>query len=174
MNESPSAPSQGHHLPGADLRTVMSRFVTGVTVVTFIAGGEYRGITVNSFCSLSLEPPLVMVALAVSSRRHDLLIDRPFTVNILDAASEPVARHFAAGPPAPHLVRWHEGELAPHLADCLAYLECSPHALHPAGDHTMFIGRVESFGQRAGSALAYYCGRYVQVADPVQGVEHML
>ncbi|MBI0298847.1 flavin reductase, partial [Streptomyces sp. PRKS01-29] len=87
----------------AALRACMSRFATGVTVVTFAGDEGPRGVTMNSFTSVSADPPLVLISVARRTRSHDQLVDRPFCVNVLGAEQEPIARLFAGaqGPTRP-------------------------------------------------------------------------
>jgi flavin reductase (DIM6/NTAB) family NADH-FMN oxidoreductase RutF len=74
-------------------RQVMSQFATGITIVTTAAGEEMHGLTVNSFCSVSLDPPLVLVCIDKDAHSHDLIAQgKNFAVNILLAAQEPLAR----------------------------------------------------------------------------------
>lgn len=100
--------SRDHHFRGS-----LGRFATGVAIVTFDgagiaeAAGKRHGITVNSFTSVSMELPLVLVSIARSTRSHDELKDRPFTVNILGAEQQGLAMYFA-GRPA-HEPVWVEG-----------------------------------------------------------------
>ena len=106
------------------LRSCLGRFATGVVVVTFDSGDGPRGLTVNAFTSVSMDPPLILVSVARRAKAHDLLHDRAFCVNVLGAEQESLARQFAGGPDAP--VRWVEHGVAPRLAGVLAYLMCQP------------------------------------------------
>ena len=157
------------------LRSCLGRFATGVAVVTFDgpAGVDERhGITVNSFTSVSLDPPLVLVSVGKRARSHDLLRDRPFTVNVLGAEQEPIARCFAGGP-AINLF-WVEGEHAPRLAGVLAHLECTPWRAYDAGDHTLFLGEVAGYDFRDGDALAFLTSRFTILAEEQLGHEHLI
>src|SRR5688500_7946353 len=100
------------------LRACLSRFVTGVAAVSCRAEGEVRGLTVNSFTSVSLDPPLVLVSVARSARATGHLGRVPFTVNVLSAAQLDVALHFAARPQDPLRVTWQS--TGDHLAPALA------------------------------------------------------
>ncbi len=84
-----------HHFRGS-----LGRFATGVAIVTFDGVSRRHGITVNSFTSVSMDPPLVLVSIARSTKAHDELKDRPFTVNILGAEQQALAMHFAGRPGA--------------------------------------------------------------------------
>jgi flavin reductase (DIM6/NTAB) family NADH-FMN oxidoreductase RutF len=151
----------------ARFRAALATFATGITVVGHRAeDGSPRGITVNAFISLSLDPPLVVVAIARAARSHDLLADKPYSVNVLKVEQEPLARHFA-GDPQDVEIRWVQGTVAPRLPEPLAWLECEPWAAHDGGDHTLYVGRVRDFLFGEGDALGFYASRFVPVARPV-------
>jgi flavin reductase len=148
------------------LRTCLGCFASGVTVVSYATTDGPRGFTANSFTSVSLEPPLVLVSVARHGRGHDLLAERPFTVNILRAEQEALARHFAT---RDHdmVVEWVDGDAGPRLAGVLAYLACEPWAAHPAGDHTIYLGRVVALDSTESDALGFFRSRFVPVAQPL-------
>jgi len=162
--------------PAAWLRASLGRFATGVAVVTFTTldddGWQHRrGITVNSFTSVSMDPPLVLVSLQRAVQSHDLLRGRPFSVNVLGAEQRDLALRFA-GKPQPDLARtpsWIEGEVAPHLAGALVTFECTPWAEYDGGDHTLFLGRVERFEHRSGDALGFAFGAFTTIPEPPAG-----
>ncbi len=156
----------------AALRACLGRFATGVAVVTFAADDGPHGITVNSFTSVSLRPPLVLASVARAARSHDLLAGRAFTVNVLGAEQEALARSFAGGERRD--AAWIEGTLAPRLAGVLAHLECRPWRAYDGGDHTLFVGEVAHFDYRSGDALGYLAGRFVPIADLDLGFEHLI
>jgi flavin reductase (DIM6/NTAB) family NADH-FMN oxidoreductase RutF len=148
-------------------RAALARFATGVTVVGYTGeDGTPRGVTVNAFSSVSLEPSLVMVAIARRARSHEMLRSRPFSVNVLKVEQEPLARHFA-GEDQDVEIRWVKGAVAPRLAEPLAWLECEPWAEYEGGDHTLFVGRVVDFLFGDADALGFYQSRFVPVARPV-------
>jgi flavin reductase (DIM6/NTAB) family NADH-FMN oxidoreductase RutF len=154
------------------LRACLGRFATGVAVVTFDGPEGRHGITVNSFTSVSLDPPLVLVSVAKRARSHDLLRGRAFTVNVLGAEQELLARRFAGGAECEPV--WAEGEHAPRLAGVLAHLECTPWRAYDGGDHTLFLGEVQGFDFRDGDALGYHASRFTTVADDQLGHEHLI
>ena len=158
--------------PGERLRSCLGRFVTGVTVVTFDGGGRRHGITVNSFTSVSLDPPLVLVSVARTARSHDALHGRPFCVNVLGAEQEDVARAFAGGGDA--VPSWHESADPPRLSNVLAHLSCRPWRAYGGGDHTLFLGEVTGYAYRDGDALAYANSRFTTVAEPAFGHEYLI
>ena len=131
-----------------DLRALLRRVPSGVGVVTVDADGQRVGLTVTALVTLSLDPPLVGVAVGRSAALHELLREAGgFAVSLLAAGQEAVAQHFARG--VPPIALWvgidvAEGPRGPLLADALGWLECSLWAEVPAGDHTLFVGQVES------------------------------
>lgn len=160
---------------GGLLRNCLAQFATGVTVVTFAAPAGPRGLTVNSFTSVSLDPPLVLVSIAKSAAAHELLEGEPFCVNVLSAEQEGLARRFAGvlsrdlprwAPPCEHGV--------PRLDGALAFLECTPWRVYDAGDHSLFLGEVVHFSHRRGAALVYLSHRFTTVAEPELGVEYLI
>ena len=155
------------------LRNSLGRFVTGVAVLTFNVDEGPRGITINSFTSVSLDPPLILASIAKSSRSHDLLADGiPFTVNILGAEQEAVARHFSRrGQDLP--VRWSVEASSPRLLGTLAHFECKPWRSYDAGDHTLVLGEVIDFAAREGDALGFFTSRFMPVAEERLGHEDL-
>ncbi|UVJ38196.1 flavin reductase family protein [Arthrobacter sp. CJ23] len=168
-----TARPRAHHFRGS-----LGRFATGVAIVTFdgaaTAGGPGRryGITVNSFTSVSMEPPLVLVGIARTARAHDELNGRPFTVNILGAEQQQLAMHFA-GRPGPEPL-WVEGGTAPRLSNVLAYFECTPWAAYDGGDHTLYVGEVADFNYRSGDALAFANSAFTTIPESQLGMEDLL
>ncbi|WP_028270058.1 flavin reductase [Arthrobacter sp. CC3] len=156
-----------HHFRGS-----LGRFATGVAIVTFDGATKRHGITVNSFTSVSMEPPLVLVSIARTAKAHDELAGRPFTVNILGAEQRHLATHFAGRPG--YEPRWVEGATAPRLAGVLAYFECRPWAAYDGGDHTLYLGEVADFDYRHGDALAFANGTYTTIPDRELGMEDLL
>jgi flavin reductase (DIM6/NTAB) family NADH-FMN oxidoreductase RutF len=135
--------------PEADLRALMRRFPHGVAVLTVDAEGERLGLTVASLVSLSLEPPLVGVAVDRQAAMHELLRRAGgFALSLLADGQEWLAQHFARG--VPPIAMWHgiasrEGAAgAPLLVGALGWLECRLVSEHETGDHTLFVGEVLS------------------------------
>jgi flavin reductase (DIM6/NTAB) family NADH-FMN oxidoreductase RutF len=159
-------------LDARSLRSCLGRFATGVVVVSFDASEGRRGITVNSFTSVSVDPPLVLVSVARKARSHDALKGRPFCVNVLAAEQEAVARQFAGSGEAQ--VVWREGTEVPRLAGSLAHLECRPWRDYDGGDHTLFLGEVVDFDYRDGDALAFHTSRFTAILDTQLGIEDLI
>jgi len=154
-------------------RRIMSQFATGVTIVTTRAGEEIHGLTANSFCSVSLEPPLVLVCVDQQAQSHDLIAaGRNFAVNILAASQEALARRFATNhlPAAERFagIQFHpEATGAPILQDALGWLDCTLFARYPGGDHTIFVGEVVALGRRDGDEpLLYFASNYQNLTAP--------
>jgi flavin reductase (DIM6/NTAB) family NADH-FMN oxidoreductase RutF len=143
---------------------MLSRFATGVTVVT-VQGpdGRPHGMTVSSLTSVSLEPPLVLVCIDRSARMHRLITGADgFVVNVLAADQEELSRRFAD----PHDDRFEglqcratPGGLV-YFDGTLAHIEARTQALHEAGDHTIVVGRVIGGDARDGRPLMYFRGGY--------------
>lgn len=149
------------------LRTALGRFATGVTIVSTVGeGGQWAGLTVSSFSSLSLEPPLVLWSLRLESPSLAAFEHSPhFAVNVLGEAHIGLSRRFATA----HEHRFGEGEWAlgahgaPVLHDAVAVFECETVTRQDAGDHRLYIGRVLHFTEHAHAPLLYRSGHYHQL-----------
>jgi flavin reductase len=156
----------GCRLNTYELRTCLGCFGTGVTVVTVQGPSEPRGLTVNAFTSVSLDPPLVLVSINKKARSHDLLRANPFAINVLASDQEHLALNFA-GTHDPKLeIPWREGKAAPYLGGTVAHFQCEPHEAYDGGDHTLFIGRIVHFRYNDGDALGYFRSRFTRLAEP--------
>jgi flavin reductase (DIM6/NTAB) family NADH-FMN oxidoreductase RutF len=152
-----------------DLRACMGHFTTGVTVVSSEVGGEPHGATVNAFTSVSLDPPLVLVSLARTTRSSVYLAGRPFTVNVLREGQHDVALHFAGNPIAPP-PRWEPlgGGLAPRLASALAYIACTPWRAYDGGDHILYVGEVQRIEHFGGAPLVFFRGAFRELGPSIE------
>jgi flavin reductase (DIM6/NTAB) family NADH-FMN oxidoreductase RutF len=137
----------------------MGHFASGVTVVTTEHMGLLHGMTVSSFSSLSLKPPLVLICIDKGVSCHDAIATSGrFAVNILEKHQEHLSRRFAT----PNIdkfmgVAFSLGQLGlPLLDDALAAIECRLHNTFDGGDHTIFVGEVVDAEVREGSPLLYY------------------
>jgi flavin reductase (DIM6/NTAB) family NADH-FMN oxidoreductase RutF len=142
-------------------RTALGRFASGVTLITTAGPDGIHGMTANAFTSVSLDPPLVLVAIAQQARTHSFLsATRRFGVSVLSVEQEEFAWHFAGRPreglSAPFI--WKRD--VPLLQHALAHLVCRIEATYPGGDHSLFLSRVEELWYRDGSPLTYYQGRF--------------
>ncbi|MGH3282016.1 MAG: flavin reductase family protein [Trebonia sp.] len=160
--------------PAHFLRGCLGRFATGVAVVSFAEpDGGLRGVTVNSFTSVSIDPPLILIAVQRTASSHDLLRGRRFTVNVLGAEQRALALHFA-GQPQSLRPAWTEGGYGPRLAGSLCYFECTPWAEYDGGDHTLFLGEVQRFDYRDGDALGFVNGQFTTIPQSAPGYEALL
>jgi 4-hydroxyphenylacetate 3-hydroxylase, reductase component len=146
-------------------RQALGCFPTGVAVITALTSeGHSVGITVNSFTSVSLEPPMVLWCLDKRSQLYEVFTTtRSFTVSVLGTAHEDVSARLAKQ--GSHsladiaLIETEQGP--PALADALAFFECAIEAVYEGGDHAILLGRVLRFARRdAGAPLVYFKGRY--------------
>lgn len=149
-------------------RSVLGRFASGITVVTTRdAEGRDVGMTVSAFCSVSLDPPLVQVCVDHAASLYAALsVSKGYGVNILAAEQEALSRRFATAESTRRFdgIGYRRGESGVLLLDdALAHLECRIVASHPTGDHTMFVGEVESATARSARPLLYYRGGYAQL-----------
>ncbi len=151
---------------GDELRDAMRRFPAGVAVLTVASEGQRFGVTVGSLASVSLEPPLVAVAIGVHSFVHTPLRDAGrFALSLLSGDQAAIAQHFARN--APPIALWTGVETResdapePLLAGANAWLQCELAGEHPAGDHTLVLGAVTSIDLgRGGAGLVYVDGEY--------------
>jgi 3-hydroxy-9,10-secoandrosta-1,3,5(10)-triene-9,17-dione monooxygenase reductase component len=151
-----------------EFRSAMSRFASGVTIVTTATEAQQPiGLTVSSFASLSLEPPLVLVCIDKRASIHDQLIEgRYFAVNVLAEDQEILSRRFASRDADRFSgTGYAEGVTgAPILNDVLAAMECRIVHTYPGGDHTIIVGEVERATVNDGKPLAYFRGGYAELA----------
>ena len=166
MSELPAASRE--YRTGSDSRTLrdaLGCFATGVTVVTCLdSAGQPVGLTANSFTSVSLDPPLLLVCIAKAAASAEAMTAAShFAVNVLQTEQQPASIRFATrhedrfGPND-----WSAGEYgAPVLDQSLGVYECEAYAVHDAGDHHMLIGHVLKARFDAGlDPLLYFRGSY--------------
>jgi flavin reductase (DIM6/NTAB) family NADH-FMN oxidoreductase RutF len=150
-----------------EFRSVLGRFPSGVTVVTTKNGdGSDEGMTVSAFCSVSLEPPLVLICIEKNASAHKALTTASgFVINILAATQEQIARRFSIVDidrfEGVGYSRSQSGFAL--LDDVLGIIECARFAMHDAGDHTIIVGEVEAARAQSGTPLLYYRGGYAQL-----------
>jgi flavin reductase (DIM6/NTAB) family NADH-FMN oxidoreductase RutF len=168
----PTQASVPLEVPAADaLRSAFGRYATGITLVTCLdSRGAPCGLTVNSFSSLSLEPPLVLWSLRLRSTNLDAFTTaRHFAVNVLSESHLGLSRHFATQPADQRFSqgRWRVGlGDAPVLEDAAASFECALRGWHDEGDHRLFIGQVGRVTQAEGEPLVYHGGAYRRLGPP--------
>jgi flavin reductase (DIM6/NTAB) family NADH-FMN oxidoreductase RutF len=148
-----------------EFRHVLGHFASGVTVVTTLdAEDRPAGLTASSFTSVSLDPPLILVCVDHKAQCYPALRDAGrFAVHILHTDQEHLSRRFATT----KIENKFDGldyavtpRRLPILKEAHAYLECTTISTHHAGDHTIFVGRVEDAQAGAGHPLLYYRGKY--------------
>ena len=148
------------------LRQTLGRFVTGVTVIAMEVDRDIRAMTANSFTSLSLDPPLVLVCLGKDTKTGLLIHEASgFAVSILSHSQRDLSSYFAGlwrepTPPPFTFVNWDGG---PRLEGSAAAIGCRVHAIHEGGDHWIVVGQVISTyrDETAGEPLVFFGGRYV-------------
>lgn len=135
-------------------------------MTTTSADGSDEGMTVSAFCSVSLEPPLVLICIEKNASAYEALTNAPqFVVNVLSAEQEQIARRFSIVDidrfEGVGFSRSRNGIAV--LDDVLAVIECKRVALHDAGDHTIIVGEVEAGRTENGTPLLYYRGGYAEL-----------
>ncbi len=148
-------------------RDAAGRFATGVTVVTVNDGGVYRAMTANSFTSVSLDPPLVLICVDLEASMHGPIHEAGvFAVNVLTAEQRPIAELFARrgelAEPMGGVPFTIGGTGSPLLEGTLGWFECEVWREYEGGDHTIYVGRLldMSLLQPDGEPLLFYGGRY--------------
>lgn len=150
-------------------RKIMGRFATGVTVVTTAGPAGLHGLTANAVASLSLDPPLMMIAIDKQAASLDFLKqNRCFAVNILALGQESLSRRFATpGPKEFAGLDCKTAETgAPIIPGGLGFVDCRVVDVFPGGDHEIFVGEILAGESRDGLPLLYFAGGYRRLADP--------
>lgn len=160
------------------LRRALGRFATGVTVVTCRdRQGHPCGITVNSFSSVSLAPPLILWNIARVSNSFAAFVDAPhFVVNVLAEHQHELAVHFAR---SDHTlfdgIDWQDNAAGvPVLPGSIATFACRRYAIYPGGDHDIVVGEVTDLATAPGAPLLFHDGRYAAVARQLRDDESPL
>jgi flavin reductase (DIM6/NTAB) family NADH-FMN oxidoreductase RutF len=158
------------------LRNAFGTFMTGVTVVTAKdRNGTPLGFTANSFTSVSLDPPLILVCLANSSKNYDTFVGaNSFAVNILAETQIALSNTFASRVEDRFAeVDWRDGPNgSPILADVSAWFDCAMFKTVEAGDHVILIGEVKAFDANTAPGLGYARGAYVTPSTAADALEH--
>lgn len=162
-------------MDAATFRAALGQWPTGVTLVTTAVDGQWYGVTASSFSSVSLDPPLVSVCLARSAFAHDLVLaSGAFGVTILAKDQAELGQRFArfeAGVDRFEGASWETASTgSPLLSQALGWLDCVVEHAYSGGDHTIFVGRVESAATpRTTSPLLYHSRTWGQFADQLPG-----
>jgi len=152
-----------------EFRAALGRFASGVTIVTTRdKTGRFHGITVSAFCSVSLEPPLILVCIDKDTGSHRALEETDsFVVNILREDQQYLSDRFASFLPDKFDgVEYYLGiDDLPVLENVPANLECRLRYSHAGGDHTIFVGEIERATLSDGKPLVYFYGNYRKIED---------
>lgn len=156
-------------IDGDQFKSAMSRWATGVTIITARAGDQVHGMTVSDFAGLSLDPPLVLVC--ADKKANTLgVVEKGgcFCVNVLEADQSALSNKFAS---KKHEWQRFDGLVceqgpsgAPQIPGALMSLDCRLEANHEGGDHVILVGRVQQIVQREGDPLIYFAGSYRSLA----------
>ena len=153
------------------LRQALGAFPTGVCLVTTTTPeGKREGMTINSFASVSLDPPLILWSIRDDTRSADAFLSaRPFNLSVLTAEQRDLAWHFAK-PAADKFEHFAEAFEAgpngcPRLLESVATFECSTYSRHQEGDHTIILGRVERFSRTDTPPLLFHSGQMGSLWD---------
>ena len=145
-------------------RQAWGNFPSGVSVVTFLTDeGVIHGLTATAICSVSLDPPMVLVCVGEKARSRGYLEQSGrFVMNFLAKGQEDLCWYFATkGERGASPSGYHKTAAGyPIIDGCVAYLDCRIVAQHPAGDHTIFIGRVEELEAPGGAPLVFHQGDF--------------
>ncbi len=147
-------------------RQTLGRFATGVTVITIAHDEHAHGMTANAFMSVSLQPPLVLISVGQHAHMYKrLAVGARYGVSMLSDDQEALSRHFGGRPMDGLEIAfvWENG--VPLLKGAIAHLVARVVDVHPAGDHTLFIGQAEYVQVRQGSPLLFYASSYGQVTN---------
>jgi flavin reductase (DIM6/NTAB) family NADH-FMN oxidoreductase RutF len=150
-----------------ELRRVMGHFATGVTIITTHDGDQrHYGLTANAVCSLSLTPPRILVCVDKRAESHGVFErSRSFVVNVLTRAQESLSRRFAvSGGDKFTEVPYRTGRTGCAILEgALAHIECRLVEVLEGGDHTIYVGEVESAHADEGEPLLFFRGQYAQL-----------
>ena len=162
MSESDSAESRA--INDRDLRKALGSFVTGITIVTTVDDQDRPvGVTVSSFSSLSLSPPMVLWCIAADARSADTFANGArFAAHVLAHDQWPLAERFATrGSDKFDRINWRwSADRVPLIDGCAAVFECEREAVHAGGDHLIVTGLIRQFAVNHVDPLAYHRGRY--------------
>lgn len=152
-----------------DFRAALSRFASGVTVVTTRdADGRLHGITVSAFSSVSLDPPMVLICIDRNTASHNAFAETGlFAVNVLNANQSEISERFAS--PIDEKFEGVDFSLNQHglpvLTDSLANISCRVKEQIKGGDHTIFVGEIESSNVSENLPLVYFRGTYTSIGQ---------
>ncbi|MEJ1961281.1 MAG: flavin reductase family protein [Gammaproteobacteria bacterium] len=151
-------------LDPAQFKSVLRRFTSSVCIVTAGQGTRYTGMTATAVCSVSADPPSMLVVINQANRSHGLVESAgAFAINLLSSEQRSLAVHFSSRPADPFSgVDYRLGSVnAPIIRDCAAYLECVVDSQVKSGTHSIFIGRVVSLDAAEKWPLCYRNGEFL-------------
>jgi flavin reductase (DIM6/NTAB) family NADH-FMN oxidoreductase RutF len=160
---------------GGALRSAFGRFATGVAIVTASADTDVDvGVTINSFNSLSLDPPLILWSLRLSAASIDVFRRAEyFGINILSETQDDLCRRFAS--PIPDRFSGVDRLVGmrgiPLIGGALAHIQCRTWTRYPGGDHEIFVGQVIDFGAFNGEPLVFHGGRVRKLRPAISSME---
>jgi flavin reductase (DIM6/NTAB) family NADH-FMN oxidoreductase RutF len=151
-----------------EFRNALGRFASGVTVLTTEHEGETYGMTANAFVSVSLDPPLVLVSIGNRTKWRDKVeASRRYGVSVISREQATLSNHFAGKKQDGLAVPFVRKHGMPLIEGALAHFVCGLYDVHPAGDHTLYVGRVERTCYHDGAPLLFYTGNYRWLEVPV-------
>jgi flavin reductase (DIM6/NTAB) family NADH-FMN oxidoreductase RutF len=152
-----------------EFRAALGSFASGVTVVTTKdSDGKLHGMTVSAFCSVSMNPPLILICILKETPCYYAFEEaKAFVVNILSESQQHLSNHFASRQHDKFTGIAHNSGILglPVLDDCLVNLECSLKHSYDGGDHTIFVGEIQKATVKDGKPLAYFHGKYREISD---------
>ncbi|WP_286912647.1 MULTISPECIES: flavin reductase family protein [unclassified Pseudomonas] len=155
---------QSKQLEARAFRRVMGKFATGVTVLTYNQDGQPGGMTANAFMSLSVDPPMVLIAVRNQARfAASVKPGDAFGINFLREEDEALSSHFGGRPQAALAADYRLLGQSPVLGGALVQLAVRASAVHPGGDHLIYTAEVEAIEESDGRPLLFYSGAYKQL-----------
>ena len=147
-----------------EYRNTLGRFATGVTILTALENGKPHGMTVNAFVSVSLDPPLVLVSIDNRCHMRGILSNGgTYGVSVLAEGQRALSDHFSGRAVQGVQVQFVSRAGATLVEGAIAYFVVRVKDVHPAGDHTLYVGAVEYFEHRDDRPLLFYAGEYEQL-----------
>src|SRR6516164_7643709 len=148
-----------------EYRNTLGRFATGVTIVTALENGKPHGMTANAFVSVSLDPPVVLISLDNRSHMHRILSAAGrYGISVLSEDQRALSDHFAGRTVDGVQVRFVSRAGAMLLEGAIASFVVRVKDIHPAGDHTLYVGIVEHFEHGEDKPLLFYGGKYERLS----------
>ncbi|MGE8154027.1 flavin reductase family protein [Pseudomonas vancouverensis] len=145
-------------------RRVMGKFATGVTVLSFVHEGQPAGMTANAFMSLSVDPPMVLIAVRTQARfASSIKVGDAFGISFLREEHEAASSHFGGRPNPEQVPAFSELGTVPVLEGALVQLAVRANAVHIGGDHLIYTADVEALEESDGRPLLFFSGAYKQL-----------